>query len=88
MDAGKNIKWVKGEGDGNFGGENQDLKRYGVGEEYQVVGKFIHLWMSYTAICELADDVQGGGGCLTQEKIVASYSKVSTHSLVMFTYRN
>ena len=29
----KNYKWVNGEGDGNFGGENQDLEKNGDGEE-------------------------------------------------------
>ena len=36
---GKNIKW--GKGDGNVGEENKD-KINGDGEEYQVVGSFIH----------------------------------------------
>ena len=27
---------------GNVGGENQDLKEFLVGEEYQVVGNFLH----------------------------------------------
>ena len=40
--VGKNIKLGKGEGDGNFGGENQDVKKFRVGEEYQVVGIQIH----------------------------------------------
>ena len=38
---GKNIKWGKGEGDGNFGEENQDLIKWGC-EEIKVVGNFIH----------------------------------------------
>ena len=39
----KNIKLGRGEGGGNFGEENQDFKNWG-GEEYQVVGNFIHIW--------------------------------------------
>ena len=35
-ERGSNIKWGIGEGDGNFGEENQDMKN-GCGEEYQVV---------------------------------------------------
>ena len=35
--VGKNIKYGRGERNGNFGEENQALKRRG-GEEYQVVG--------------------------------------------------
>ena len=38
---GKNIKWWKGDGDGNFAEENKDLKYRGW-EEYQVVGNFVH----------------------------------------------
>ena len=39
--VGKNIKWGRGKGDGNFGEENQDYKN-GDGEEYQVECNFIH----------------------------------------------
>ena len=39
--VGKNIKWEKEEGDGNFGEENQYFKKWG-GEEFKVVGNFIH----------------------------------------------
>ena len=38
--VGKNINWGIGEGGGNFGEENQDLKNGGV-EKYQVVENFI-----------------------------------------------
>ena len=37
----KNIKWGSGADDGYFGEENQDIKKWG-GEEYQVVGNYIH----------------------------------------------
>ena len=39
----------RGEGDGNFWEENQDLIKLGVviGEEYQVVGNFIHPWFIF-----------------------------------------
>ena len=37
--AGKNIKWGRGEGNGNFWEKNQDFKRKGGGEEYNVRGK-------------------------------------------------
>ena len=39
--VGKNIKWGRGERGLKFGEENKDLKNGG-GEEYQVVGNFIH----------------------------------------------
>ena len=39
--VGKNIKWVREDGDGNFGGENQNFTNWG-GEEYQVAMNFIH----------------------------------------------
>ena len=42
VEAVRNIKWGKGEWDGNFGEENQDLKKNRGREEYQVVGNFIH----------------------------------------------
>ena len=37
--VGKNIKWGRGEGDGNF--EKKMKIKSGVGEEYQVVWNFI-----------------------------------------------
>ena len=39
--VGKKIKWRKEDEHRNFGKENQDLKTWG-GEEYQVIGNFIH----------------------------------------------
>ena len=41
--ARNNIKWGRGE-EWKFGEENQNLNN-GVGEEYQVVGNYIHYWM-------------------------------------------
>ena len=32
----------KGEGDGHFGEENHDVKKNGFGEEYKVIGNFMH----------------------------------------------
>ena len=41
--VGKNIEWGRGEGDGHFGEKAKILKKDS-GEEYQVVGNFIHPW--------------------------------------------
>ena len=41
MAVGENIKWGRGEGNGNFG-KKIKIKKNGVREEYQVVGRFIH----------------------------------------------
>ena len=34
----KNIKWLREEGDGNFGEENRDFKNMGVGENIKLYG--------------------------------------------------
>ena len=38
--VGKNIRWGRGEGDGNFG-KKFTIEKNGGGEEYQVAGNFI-----------------------------------------------
>ena len=41
-DVGKDIKCGRGDWNGNFREENQELTKNGDREEYQVVGNFIH----------------------------------------------